>query len=479
MYSSLYQNPTTPGKGVLSLNSPVSLRRVLSFRTIVSTSTGLAYAAISLLSCIQLASSLGGDSGWIAIFIAGLLAILAALCFSELNALYPTAAAVRLYMKEAFSDNFSLIVTFGYMLTIIAIIAADSYVVGSAITYAFQLPNWFSLIWIMVLLGLSLGANLRGIKIAGLLQDITTYSLLAFLMVISLISLAQHGFQLRTPFDAFGHPGELISAVAIGVFIFSGFEWVTPLSEEINDIRQIPRGMFISLGLLAISYALFTVASSSTLNVHSPAINTSPVPQMLLANATLGQAGIWLMLIATLFTAVMTFNGGFATASRFLYAAARENVLPPAFARISISFTVPYVAVIFLAVSSAAMAVVIYLTNLFNAVILVGAVLEGMIYTIAGLCVLRLRKRYPDSERSFRIKGGWVFPVLTIIIFGLLAILAASGLGSNIMPGLPLLVTVVIMALSALYVFLVIPRLRAAAAQQNVRRRRPQREEAG
>src|SRR5690242_14635909 len=117
MYSSLYQNPTTPGKGVLSLNSPVSLRRVLSFRTIVSTSTGLAYAAISLLSCIQLASSLGGDSGWIAIFIAGLLAILAALCFSELNALYPTAAAVRLYMKEAFSDNFSLIVTFGYMLT--------------------------------------------------------------------------------------------------------------------------------------------------------------------------------------------------------------------------------------------------------------------------------------------------------------------------------------------------------------------------
>lgn len=461
------------------MNEPVSLRRVLKFRTVVSTSTGLAYAAISLLSCIQLASSLGGDSGWIAILIAGLLAILAALCFSELNALYPTAAAVRLYMKEAFGDNFSLIITFGYLLTIIAVIAADSYVVGSAITYAFNLPHWASLIWILVLLGLSMGANLRGIKIAGLLQDITTYSLLAFIIVISLISLGEHGFQLRSPFDALGHPVDLLNAIAIGVFIFSGFEWVTPLSEEINDIGQIPRGMFISLGLLGISYALFTVAASHVLNVHSGAVINSPVPQMLLANAALGQVGIWLMLIATLFTAVMTFNGGFATASRFLYAAAREDVLPPVFSRISISFAVPYVAVIFLAVASAAIAVLIFFTNLFSILILLGAVLEALIYTIAGLCVIRLRRKQPGAERAFRIRGGLFFPLLTVIIFGLLGILAALGIGSDVLPGLPLLIAVALMGLSSLYVFLVIPRLRAAAAaRMATRRRRPRRDTA-
>ena len=459
------------------MNEPVSLRRVLKFRTVVSTSTGLAYAAISLLSCIQLASSLGGDSGWIAILIAGLLAVLAALCFSELNALYPTAAAVRIYMKEALGDNFSLVITFGYLLTIIAVIAADSYVVGSAITYAFDLPQWASLIWIMALLGLSMGANLRGIKIAGLLQDITTYSLLAFIMVISLISLGEHGFQLRSPFDAFGHPVDLINAVAIGVFVFSGFEWVTPLSEEINDIGQIPRGMFISLGLLGLSYALFTVASSHLLDVHSARVMNSPVPQMLLANAALGQVGIWLMLLATLFTAVMTFNGGFATASRFLYAAAREDVLPPVFARISISFAVPYVAVICLAVSSAVIAVVMYFTNLFSILILVGAVLEALIYTIAGICVIRLRRKQPQAARAFRIRGGLLFPILTIIIFGLLAILASLGIGSSVLPGIPLVITIAIMALSSLYVFLVIPKLRAAAAARRaIRRRRPPRE---
>jgi basic amino acid/polyamine antiporter, APA family len=460
------------------MNAPVTLRRVLKFRTVVSTSTGLAYAAISFLGCVQLASLVGGDSGWIAVVIAGALAVLPALCFSELNSLYPTAAGVRQYIKASFNENFSLIITFGYLLTVITVVAADSYIVGSAITYAFSLPNWASLIWILALLGLAMGANLRGIKIAGLLQDITTYTLLAFAIIISLIALAKNSFQLHNPLDALSHPDQLVNAVAIGVFVFSAFEWVTPLSEEIADIRLIPRGMFIALALLGISYALFTLASSALLNVHSATVFNSPVPQMLLSRAALGQVGIWLMLFATLLTAVMTFNGGFATASRFLYAAAREDTLPQLFARISLSFAVPYVAVIFLTVSSAAIAVIIFLTGQFTVLILFGAVLEALIYTVAGLCVVRLRRKQPHSQRSFRIRGGWTIPIATIVIFGALAILASLGIGSNIMPALPLIITIVVFLLSSLYVFLAVPRIRAAAQARRAatKRRRPTRE---
>src|SRR5712692_170524 len=39
------------------LSTPILLHRVLKFRTVVSTSTGLAYAAISLLGCVQLVHS--------------------------------------------------------------------------------------------------------------------------------------------------------------------------------------------------------------------------------------------------------------------------------------------------------------------------------------------------------------------------------------------------------------------------------------
>ena len=113
--------------------------------------------------------------------------------------------------------------------------------------------------------------------------------------------------------------------------------------------------------------------------------------------------------------------------------------------------------------------------------ILVGAVLEALIYTIAGLSVIQLRRRQVAAERSFRIWGRWTIPILTVVIFGVLAVLAALGSGSNVMIGLPLIITTGIFSLSALYVFLVVPHLRAAAAARRAarKRRRPGRETTG
>lgn len=459
-----------------SVSAPATrLRRVLPFRTVVSTSTGLAYAAISLLGCVQLAAFLAGDSAWIALLIAGALALLAALCFSELNALYPSAAAIRQYISAAFNEQVSLTIAFGYVLTIVAVIAADSYVVGSAISYVFR--GTPPLLWIVLILGLSALANLLGIRIAGLLQDITTYTLLLSLAVISVIALSKGGFQLHQPFAAIHTPGGLFNAVAVGVFVFSAFEWVTPLAEELNDATSIPRGMFVALGLLFVSYALYTVASTNLVGIahlctHVGAADQvcTPVPQMLLGQAALGQVGVYWMLAATLLTGVMTFNGGFATASRFLYAAAREATLPRVFAELSARL-VPWVTVMALAGSSAAIAVVVDTTGQYTILILVGAVLEAMIYAVAGLCVIQLRRRQPAAPRSFRIPLGWTLPILTVLIF------TALGIGAALTPTpLPLVITVAVFAVAFAYVRLAVPRLRAAEeARRRARSRRPRR----
>ena len=460
----------------VSSTSSGGLRRALPFRTVVSTSTGLAYAAISLLGCVQVAWYLAGDSAWIALLIAGLLALVAAFCFSELNALYPTAAAIRQYLTAAYSERASLTVSFGYVLTIVTVIAADSYVVAQAIH--FLVPHTPTLLWILVLLGMAMFANLLGIRIAGLVQDITTYALLISLAAISIIALSKGGFQLTQPTAGLHTPLKLLNAVALGVFVFSAFEWVTPLSEEVNNVRWIPRGMFISLGLLFVSYALFTVAATHLVGLHtlcpgSTANSCSPAPQMFLGKLALGKVGeIW-MLVATLFTGVMTFNGGFATASRFLYAAAREATLPPFFALLSVSRAVPWVPVVLLAVASAAVAAAINATGQYVLLILVGAVLEAFIYALAGLCVIQLRRRQPDAARSFRIPLGWTIPILAVVIFSVLGV--AAGVTPN---PLPLALTVVLFACSYLYVRLYVPRLRAKEqarreAMASRRRRRP------
>jgi amino acid transporter len=453
----------------VSVAASGGLRRVLPFRTVVSTSTGLAYAAISLLGCVQLAGYMVGDSAWIALLVAGALALLAALCFSELNALYPSAAAIRQYISAAFTERASLTISFGYVLTIVTVIGADSYIVGKAITFAF--PGTPVLLWILIILGLAAVANLLGIKIAGLLQDVTTYTLLVSLAVISLLALSKGGFRLHSPL-AVGPVENFITAVALGVFIFSAFEWVTPLAEELNDSRQIPRGMLIAIGLLFVSYSLFTIACTNLIgNKALQAGDTPHVPQMVLGQATLGQAGVYWMLGATLLTAVMTFNGGFATASRFLYAAAREATLPRAFALLN-GRLVPWFTVLLLAVASAAVAVVINQTQDTSIIVLVGAVLEAFIYAVAGLCVIQLRRRQRDAERSFLIPLGWVVPILTIVIFTVLGLLAGTTSGP-----LPLVITAALFVVSFLYVVTVVPRLKAnaEARRQALGSRRPRR----
>jgi len=54
-----------------------SFGRALGLRTVVSTSTGLAFAAVEYLAAAGLVVYVAGDSAWIAIGVAGLLALLA------------------------------------------------------------------------------------------------------------------------------------------------------------------------------------------------------------------------------------------------------------------------------------------------------------------------------------------------------------------------------------------------------------------
>ena len=95
----------------------VVLRRALGLRTVVSTSTGLAFAALEYLAAAGLVAYVAGDSAWIAVGTAGLLALLAWGCFSELNGMFPTAAAIRLYMKRSMDDRVALTITFTYLTT--------------------------------------------------------------------------------------------------------------------------------------------------------------------------------------------------------------------------------------------------------------------------------------------------------------------------------------------------------------------------
>ncbi|MHB8680522.1 MAG: APC family permease [Acidimicrobiales bacterium] len=459
---------TTPTTPAASAPAPASapavhhgavLRRAMGFRTVVSTSTGLAFAALEYLAAAGLVAYVAGDSAWIAIATAGGLALLAWGFFGELNGMFPTAAAIRLYMKRSMDDRAALVITFTYMTTIVLVIAADAFIVGSAIAHVFGQATWSAGLWIVALLAVAVVANLRGVKVAGGLQDLATYTVLAVTAVVGAVALLRSHRALRFPLTPLHghHGGDFVEAVALGVFLYSAFEWVTTNAEEVRQPAHVHRGMFVAVLVLFAVCALVTTAMSHVLH-HGQLV--SAYPQLFLGRAAFGRAGLWLMAGVTAVTALNTFNGGFITASRFIYATAREGSLPRQLAQLN-ARAVPWVPVVGLGATSLVVALVVAASHSWQVLVATGAALEGMIYAVAAYCVLRLRRRLPDHHRPFRVRAAGALAVVGMVVFGLLAATASVSVDNRTDP-VPLLVIAVCAGLSALYVLRVLPAVQAA-----------------
>jgi amino acid transporter len=396
----------------------MQFKKVLTLRTIVATSAGLTLASSSFVAAVSVAGFVLGDTAWIAILVGGLLCFLAAFCFSELNGLLPSAAGIRLYFSRAFNDRVSLTVSILYMLVVIVgVVGAESYIISSVLTGV--MPAVPPYIWIVLMLLLVTGMNIRGIKIAGLFQDIITYGLMFSMLVFGLIALFKTNFHFNAPFSPGGATG-IISAVAVGVFLFVGFEWVTPLAEEVTHNRQISRGMMIALGVLSVIYAIFTTAMTAT--VPKEILAASAAPHLAFARATLGGVGVTWMTVVSLAATVTTFNAGLISVSRFMYATAREHALPQIFSKISLRYLTPWVSILTLFLVGLIVSGVILLTHRYLVLVHLAAAMESLVYVLAGLAVIKLRRRMPEQERPFRIPFGNLVPALTMLVFTVLAL---------------------------------------------------------
>jgi amino acid transporter len=307
------------------------------------------------------------------------------------------------------------------------------------------------------------------------LQDTATTVVVLATLVIAALALVHSGHALRTPLQPLHghHPADLVEAVALGVFLYSAFEWVTTSAEEVRQPKFIPRGMLMAIVILCIVCSVATVAMSHTLTRHEL---TSAYPQLYLGQAAIGHAGLWVMAAVTAVTALNTFNGGFITASRFIYGTAREGALPRQLARLN-DRAVPWVPVVGLGTVSLVVAVVVALTHGWQVLVAVGATLEAMIYAVAAFCTLRLRARDPEAARPFRVPAIRWLAGAGIIVFSGLALTASVSVNNHFNP-LPLIIIALAALLSLFYVLRILPGVRAkeAARRAATPRRRPQRE---
>ena len=439
-----------------------ALSRALSFGGASAISTGLAFAAINFLGIAQLLDYVRGPLAWIAVLAGGLVILLVRTLFAELNGMYPTAAGIRLWMARGMNDRLALIISLTYMTAIVLVIAADAFIIGEAIAYAFNNGHTVAMVYVALLLAGATWINLRGIKLAGAAEKVVTTVVVTLTVGVGVIALFRHGS--TTHLDAGVHTNP-IGALVLGIFLYTAFEWVTTNAEEVSEPRIIPRAMLVAIGVLCVSQAIFAVAMGLTLD-HGQ--RTTAYPQLLVAQQAMGHAGMLLMLGVTALTAVNTFNGGFVTMSRFMYAVARENKLPRALTRLN-DRAVPVVPVWILGVSSLVVAAAVAVAGNWAMMVSVCAALEMMVYAAAAYVVWRLRATEPDTPRPYRFPGRWLALGVTVV-FGLLGLVASVTVGSATTIT-PLVTLAVVIAGVSLYVFTYVPRLERREAEELAARR--------
>jgi amino acid transporter len=442
------------------------LRKVVKLRTVVATSAGMAMATSCYTAGVKVAMMVAGQSAWISILVAGIMCILSAMCFSELNGMYPSAAGIRLFIERAFGEKAAISIGAFYLGCAIAMVGPETHILSGVI--ATVLPGVPPFTWVVVFLGMIALLNLRGVVIAGLAEDIMTYTMLTFMVVVGIYAIGTSGVTVRDLFNT-GGAVSVFQAAAVGVFLYVGFEWVTPLAEEVTESSMIPKGMMIAIGLLCLSYVIFITGMTAV--VPKETLAASRIPHIILGNALFGKVGIYSFVAMSCLASLTSYNAGFLNFSRFMYAMGRDNVLPRIFSRISDRYATPWFAILFAFTVSFLISIYCHVSGDYMRLILVAAAIEVIIYMVMALSVIRLRFTMRDAARPYRVPGGLIIPVIAVIFFLILLV----GIYSEDIVVLFIMTAVFVICL--IYTLVVPPRLRSAYEKRMAgrvpRRRRP------
>ena len=379
-------------------------KKALGFWSCFSVSVGLVVASTTLVSLGQ-GMGIGGGGFLYAMVAAWLLQLFSAMTYGELATMLPRAGGISTYTLVAMGPLPAIVATFcGYM--VVNLLAGPAELAVAGFVFADVFAGWcppmlfsiFLLIFLTVM-------NLLGVDFFAKIQIILTTVMIGsigILGIIGLLGIASPPPDFTAPLSFNPMGWGVFSLLAMGLWLFIGIEFVTPLAEEtINPGRNIPWSMFIGLAVILVVKALFGLASLKYVPMASLAESTHPHVDM--AGAIMGSAGsIWIGIVSICATA-STVNTVIAAVPRLCYGMAHSGELPSVFGWLHPRFRTPWTSIIILALAMGAVLV--------SGLAGIEAIMTYMMaaawtwilcYIIAHVDLIILRRRYPGHERPYR-----------------------------------------------------------------------------
>ena len=366
----------------------------------VAVSAGMAISNAAFAMVSGLFALVPASLGVLALAIAGGVCVVIAASIGELASMWPSSPAVLTYFRQAFGPRAALVLIHLYLLFVVTIAGVESS--SFALAVHAVLPQVPTVATIMLLLGAVVLVNLRGLELSRRMQIVTAFASIALIVGFGVAGIGAGARPLLvapTPPQWAGLP----AATALAVFIYTGFEWVTPvgLSRQAYA-RRVPRAMLIALALLFVTYALFVAGLGAVL--PGAALAASATPQVALFGALAGKGGQALALLLAFGAIFSTFNAGILGGSQLLQAMARERSLPAWVGWIDLDSGAPTGAVLLLGGLALVSALMVATFDLILVAGLIASAAICLIYACYVGAAERLRRMLPDHPRPFRTR---------------------------------------------------------------------------
>lgn len=367
--------------------------------------TGMILGA-GIYSIIGKAAAQTGDTLWIGFLFAGFAALLTALSYAELSAMFPKAGAEFIYLREAFKTKKWIASTAGVAMAFSGAATAATV----ALAFAGYLNQFFDLTGMVVaatILILFTGISIIGIKTSGWVTVISTLIEVGGLILIIYLGMTSEKFG-----EALSKMPNLgtLSGTALIIFSFFGFENIANLAEEAKDPkRDLPRAIIISVVVSTILYVL--VSLSALALVIPEKLAQSPAPLMLVAQTASAKIGTLLGAIA-LFSTANTALISLIGASRILYSMGKEKALPAITAKITPGRRTPWVASIFVLIAAGFLLSV----GKIETVASVSSLSTMLAFLSVNVALIALRYTQGSKGRPFRVPLSiGKFPILPLV----------------------------------------------------------------
>jgi amino acid transporter len=293
-----------------------------------------AMVGAGIFALLGAAGEVAGSAVWLSFLIAGVIAGLQGYSFAKLGARYPSAGGMLEYVAKGFGDGHFTGITSWLTYSANAIVTAMVAVsFGSYASAMFAGENkvWAKVFAALIIIVMTV-VNILGSKLVARAQTVIVFVVLGILTFFAVVTLVNMNPSLLAPS---GYPPfrDIVSSVALTFFAFLGFGIITFTAKDLaKPARQLPRAMYLALGIATIIYVAIALGVFGTLTVDK-VISSGGTALAVAAEPALGRAGYWLMSVTALFATAGATNAGLYPAAGLSERLAETRQFPPLMAR--------------------------------------------------------------------------------------------------------------------------------------------------